>query len=362
MPTLSLYVPRPNLAADAWHRVTAPGGYEWWYFDAEDETGDLQIVAIFLEGFIFHPGYLRAFNKYVNAPTKRQPPLPGQFPCAYFVVYEKGRVLSQFMSQYRPAEFRASEEKAEVRIGPNHLNGDGRGGYRLRLRGVPWQLTWRGPRRQEAHQLSADLTFRPRFQHPPDERIFLSRQLSGADHHWVIANPLCNVEGTIQIFNGGGANRSRTIAMRGRGYHDHNYGTGPIGPGLRQWIWGRILTDQAALTFHYARPDTPWLTNELHLVEATQSGNSELPVKRVSSSWDRKSALMLKYPSHLVLDDLLHLNNPRMLDSSPFYMRLTYDALVRGKKARAFCEVAYPHRLRWPILGRMIEMSIHQVK
>ena len=48
-----------------------------------------------------------------------------------------------------------------------------------------------------------------------------------------------------------------------------------------------------------------------------------------------------------------------MIDSSPFYLRIMYDASLRGTQCgRAFCEVAYPHRLRWPVLGRMIEMSI----
>ena len=28
-----------------------------------------------------------------------------------------------------------------------------------------------------------------------------------------------------------------------------------------------------------------------------------------------------------------------------------------GERTTAFCELAYPHRVRWPILGRMIEMS-----
>ena len=58
------------------------------------------------------------------------------------------------------------------------------------------------------------------------------------------------------------------------------------------------------------------------------------------------------------MDDVLSLGNPRLIDSSPFYLRLIYDATTRGKAGTAFCEVAYPHRLRWPILGRMIEMSI----
>jgi hypothetical protein len=58
----------------------------------------------------------------------------------------------------------------------------------------------------------------------------------------------------------------------------------------------------------------------------------------------------------------LQLVNPKVVDASPFYLRLAYDASLRGISATAFCEIAYPHRLRWPILGRMIEMSINTNK
>ena len=43
-----------------------------------------------------------------------------------------------------------------------------------------------------------------------------------------------------------------------------------------------------------------------------------------------------------------------LVEDSPFYLRATY-ATEHGP---AFCEIAYPHRLRWPVLGRMIEMSV----
>jgi len=78
MPKISLY--RTDVAdPDASHDVRAPGGYEWWYFDAEDTANDRQIVAIFLNGFIFHPGYLRAYRRYMNRPTRFAPPLPQDY-------------------------------------------------------------------------------------------------------------------------------------------------------------------------------------------------------------------------------------------------------------------------------------------
>ena len=73
---------------------------------------------------------------------------------------------------------------------------------------------------------------------------------------------------------------------------------------------------------------------------------------------DTQKACHLAYPDRLKMSDVMELSQPQVIDSSPFYLRLTYDVMCRGKRGSAFCEVAYPHRLRWPVLGRMIEMSI----
>jgi carotenoid 1,2-hydratase len=350
MPTLPLY--QFNPIADAWHHVTAPGGYEWWYFDAEDRANDRQIVAIFLEGFVFHPGYLRKHFAYLRRPARRRPALPSEFPCAYFVLYEGGKIRAQFMTQYAPEQFVAARETTAVRIGPNTLS-HGLDGLSLQLAGTPWVLTARGPQLLSDQTLAADLSFTPAHLHPPMERIFLSREMTGAEHHWVIANPICSVSGEINL-NG------EKIVFNGRGYHDHNYGTGPLGPGLKRWIWGRLLCEESVFTFHYAIPRDPSLPAEIHLVEANVDGIRDTQVRCASAAWDRRTILNLAYPSSLAFDDVLQLTSPRVIDSSPFYLRLIYDAAGRGKKGIAFCEVAYPHRLRYPILGRMIEMSIEK--
>ena len=69
MKVLSLFTPPAD--PDAWHHVAAPGGYEWWHFDAEDVSGQIQITAIFFDGFVFHPGYLRRYASFLRRPTSR---------------------------------------------------------------------------------------------------------------------------------------------------------------------------------------------------------------------------------------------------------------------------------------------------
>ena len=165
----------------------------------------------------------------------------------------------------------------------------------------------------------------------------------------MLADPLCDVAGTVRLPDG------TDVAIAGRGYHDHNYGTGPIGPGLRRWTWGRVLADDHVMMFHLAEPEAGG--PELHLLEADAHGSREVPGVTASLDWSRRTATGLRYPA-AVRAGPLSLRDPRVVDASPFYLRLAYAADVRGVAGQAFCEVAYPHRLRWPILGRMIEMSI----
>lgn len=354
-PGIELLVPTPF--PDAWHQVQSPGGYEWWYFDAEDREVHRQIVVILLEGFVFHPGYLRKHAAYLRNPTRHAPAVPRDFPCAYFVIYEHGKIADQFMLQYSPQDFSAATDGLNVAIGPNHAFADGNK-ITLKLRGTPWKLTWQGPKRLDDKTLTGEFTFTPKFSHPPMERVFLSEAMTGAQHHWVLANPLCDVEGVFRVFDASAPGEGLGIRFRGLGYHDHNYGTGPLGPGLKRWIWGRAAFDDAVYTFHYARPKNGKLPDEVHLVEADATGVREIDIRGVKADWSRISPMMLQYPSEVALGGVMKLSNPQLIDSAPFYMRLIYEADVRGRRGTALCEVAYPHRLRWPVLGRMIEMSI----
>jgi carotenoid 1,2-hydratase len=203
-----------------------------------------------------------------------------------------------------------------------------------------------------------NLRFAPCFKHEPIQRRFFSRNWSQADHHWVIANPLCDVTGQIEIADAQ-ASEPMVLEISGRGYHDHNYGTGPIGPGLRRWMWGRVLMPGHAAMFHFAQPSDPGFADEVHLMEAEHLGQRVLSVDRFNADWNLKTSTLLKYPAW-VEAGALQLSNPTVVDASPFFLRLCYQASLRGVSATALCEIAYPHRIGWPVIGRMIEKSIQR--
>jgi carotenoid 1,2-hydratase len=348
-----------NAHPDGWHDIRSPGGYEWWYFDAEDAATDTQIVAIFMQGFVFHPEYLRRYARFVRRPTLTSPPVAADYPCVYLCVYHGGTVHHQLLTQYPRDAFRAEADRVSVTIGPNQLWQDEGGTYRMSITGTPWKLTAHGPQQLRDSTLSADLSFAPTQHVTSTARRFLSSEMTGADHEWIIAAPRCDVAGMIAV-SGPAAGDARAHAVSGRGYHDHNYGTAPIGKGLARWIWGRAMFgDDRLVTFHHAESKDRSLAAETHLVEAGAGGMQDVPVDLLRADWSLVSnpALRLRYPRSLDFGDALRLSEPRVIDPSPFYLRLQFAAESYGEKSTAFCEIAYPHRLRWPVLGRMIEMS-----
>jgi hypothetical protein len=407
--TLSLYDPSPP-DADGWHSVRSPGGYEWWHFDAEDDSGQLRFVAGLCEGYVFHPGYLRRYYQYLANPTQNPPPLPGEYPCAWFAIFEGGRVLGEYLTQVLPQEFAASAAGPEVRVGPNQLSRNPDGSLQLRLSNgqLSAQATFhpslleharrvikehaaiipsaRTPGEGQGDALDAGADDRTQNSpHPnplpeyrerearaktPDsvmtsnntasgvlERDFLSRKMTGADHRWVMANPLCRVQGQVRL-------GTRVIEFAGRGYHDHNFGSAPLGPGLRRWVRGRVLWEDAMVAFHYARPRRRRLGDELTLIQGDAKGVREVPVTLSKTDWSGRTALAVRYPTRLHLKMTgpaageIRLESPRVIQATAYQLRLTYEARFGQRTGQAFCEVGYPRRLTWPVVGRMIEKSI----
>ena len=129
-------------------------------------------------------------------PIRRAMPrrYPLEYPCAYFAVYENGRLVSQFMTQVPPGQFSARSDAPEVAAGLSSLHRDAGGALHLHMSGIPWELTMRGPSLAEGtelsgeHHLHPDAAGRPVLQRArvaDRSRCSAgsSRELSGAEHH-----------------------------------------------------------------------------------------------------------------------------------------------------------------------------------
>jgi hypothetical protein len=70
MPTIPLY--DSSAPPDGYHRVTAPGGYEWWSITTQGS----RVTIHFSEGNPFDSTYRLAYRRYVADPTRVTPPMP----------------------------------------------------------------------------------------------------------------------------------------------------------------------------------------------------------------------------------------------------------------------------------------------
>ena len=302
MPTLPLFT-LPNRCADASHRVRSPGGYEGWCFHAEDAATDTRIIAGLIEGSPFHTAYLNKYRAYRAAPTRRAPPVPSDFPCAYAAVYRGGKVVGRFLSQHAAGSLVASIDELNVRLGPNVMRRT-REGYQVEM----------------SEGVSAKLKFTPLRQDNEWEGPFPSREVTGADHRWVIAAPLCEVSGSV------GA-----VAFNGRGYHDHQYGTGPLATGLRRWMRGHVILQQRAIAFAVAEARDGAIEGKWVVADA---GGIE---ERTGGSWVVEGKT--PYPRTVRCGDELTLSNPQIMDSSEKVMRVVYSVQAGGERGTALCEV-----------------------
>ena len=355
MPTLPLYT--PNDVADASHRVVAPGGYESWRFDAESSSGDVRLVAEMGEGDPYSAEYFRRYLRYRRRPTRTPPPLPSEYPYAHFGVYQGQRLLGQFKAQFPPDQFSASAQRPDVRLGANEFTLEPDGGLSLRLRGVPVSRTWRGDRSDPGACASAQLTFRPVLPHAPRE---VSPPVPGAgadEHRWVVANPLCEVAGTVFLTAAPDANGrgGREIDFRGRGYHDHVYGTGPLGNTFRRWMRGRVLAAGQAVTFFIGRSLRRGGRSEIRLIDADGAAVRESAVRGPPVLWSGRSGTGLRFPEDFRVQSAglpeLKLTRPLVLEAAPVYTRLMYSAEIGPHAGQALCEVGVAPRTAWRLWG-----------
>jgi hypothetical protein len=271
VPIIPLFNSPPN--PDAWHRVRAPGGYEWWHFDAEDSQSDRQLIVNFYDGYIFDPVYQRRYAQYLRHPTQNAPPLPSEFPCVQFALYENGK--SRFDKKFTTGKFLGSDDSPALTIGDN----------RVEKIGSALRLTLRD------ESLSAQISFTPKFSHAP----------LNVENHWIVVDPLCDVDAKIQL-------SGEAVEFRGRGFRDHRFGAEP--PPL--FTQGRVLLEDAMCAFVISPSPI--------LIEADASGIRQTQI--------------------IQLDEVLSLSNPRSLDS----MQMIYDAVWRGRRGKAFCTIV-PRRL-----------------
>lgn len=323
VPTLPLITGGVQGNADAPRMIVAPGGYQWWYFEAYDPVADVRVLAILFDGNPFHPQYLRRYAWYRRAPTRFIPPVPVEFPGILVRVYEKGQIVHRVMRGDRVGGCRWTD--ASVRVGDDGFTRLSDGGMHLSIRG------------------SLDLTWRPKVTTDASRQVQeLAHGVSVAEPHgWIVSNPLCAVEGELTL-------RHRRERFSGLGYQDHNYGAEPVHLAARRWFWACAWLDGRAHVVAEVVP-TRGPSQGVRLIGSDAPG---------SATWSARTAWRLPYPTMVDFGEHLRLDEPRVVESTPVAVQLRYRAQVGALTTTALAHVVEPGRAGWPVIGRIVEHLI----
>jgi hypothetical protein len=203
---------RPDLIApweDGRRTDTAPGSYEWWYFDAHLDDGSALVIVFY---------------------TKN--PLAPDRPLEPFVTVHLDRPGAEtvtFEDHSPAAQFKAGRDHCDVHIADNTFRGDLHH-YEIHV----------------AHDdlvIDLDLTG-----HVPPWRPATGVLLFGEhdDHHfaWLPSVPQGAV--SVAVTSGGS-----TEHLSGVGYHDHNWGDTAMHKLINHWYWGRAQAGPYSIIASY---------------------------------------------------------------------------------------------------------------
>jgi len=189
MPTLPLYDPlAPPFAP---HRVTAPGGYEWWRFEASDPSAGIGANIDFYQGYPQDPTYRRRYRLYRLWPTRFAPPVPKDYTAAELVISENGRRIAKCLER---GPLAVSDDALDLSVGQWHAAHRGRD-FRVELP-------------------VGSLVFRHRGE------VECSPRHAGNGHWQTLPSPSFDVDGALEV---GG----RRIVLS-TGVLLHRFGTRPL--------------------------------------------------------------------------------------------------------------------------------------
>ncbi|GEM_PF-1708792 len=245
----------------------SPGSYEWWHFDGTDDKTDLSFSLQFYAGNLFSAYYQDSLKTYwqktksplVNSvsvktesleshPRVAPPPNPLDYCGVTFRIFRNGNLLGESLQEFSGKFLKASDRHGAVKLGPSRFNWDAEGNP------SSYVISVQSPLQGKKGYLRARLFFTPLMTEMP---ILPSPEMPST-HTWVLAAPLCHVEGTLQWCNRLG-DVEKEEGFIGKGYHDHHWGSVPLDRFIKSWYWGRSFIGDK--TFIYS-VQTPVSENE----------------------------------------------------------------------------------------------------
>jgi len=311
--------------------------FEWWYFDAELDDGSVIVI-------IFGP----------------KPFFDTHFPKFPLIVIDytdpSGKQIQEgYLEKNRRKNYSNSKEKCDVRISDNYFIGDLKN-YKIKAK---------------TKSIEADIALQSLSKpwRPGNGYLYFKKQEKSEEKYfaWLSAVPYGKVSGTLSI---NGVERQ----VKGKGYHDHNWGNADPSSLFHHWYWSRshfgeylLLACNLVTRKEYGFEEYPYLLlmdeNGVIAEDSTQVNVIKKdPVKHpetkklihdtlefVYNDDELKFSLTLKREKDIVLGNLLRLNSPhlffRQIGKNPWYHRFLgksiFEIEMEGKKDHFDSTVVY---------------------
>jgi hypothetical protein len=248
---------------------------EWWYFDADLDNGD-RIVLMY------------SVNDTRLYPRK---------PSVRFDLYEKNGQNHSFINEYEEKTATFSREKCDANFADKEWCKDCGDHYEVKAIHDGYEI---------------DLRFYgevPSWQAGTEGELMRNPK-TGEEKAWVVAQPAARVEGKL-IKDG------QEIAVKGSGYHDHNWMNMDNGAMLDHWHWGKVHTDDLAIDYGIMIPASPYIKpvitllvedkNHLYLEPGDEHNkNGEISFELLDEA--KEPTLGLTFANRLVI----HANTPEI--------------------------------------------------
>ncbi len=340
-----------SLKEDVWHNLRDAGSYEWWYFDAQDESETYSFVAIWYSGFPFSPYYLKRYNDWQKHGSEQ--PFPLEHAAFSFNFYENGKEVINFIKEGDAPLFAASTKAPFARFEKNEFFYD-HAHNRFTLR-----LDFDMPLRRKT--VKAELHFSVR---PIDSSVDLASLSSGAGaHSWVLASPSNSVAGDFEIFDG---SKTERVSFNGRGYHDHNFGRVPMSADIHSWYWGRAHSRDLDLVY-YTISYKDQAKEPFSFLLLTRQDRVLAAEHRLKTVERAQAGLLFtpRYATRLCLSNArVHFaaEQVKILDTGPFYLRFNseFDLSLDGARFQmsGISEFLHPERINSSLVLNLIKSKI----
>lgn len=325
-----------------------PGGYEWWYFDAIDESTGYALVVIFYRGNPFSNRYIRQLKD----DNWGEDAWPSKFPAISISLYRDNEPVFYSFTEYPPGESEFLTDKPAVTVGDNRLEADLSGSE------MKYKLTL-NEELPSGDKLMAELTFNSSLRLEDD--FGEQADSSNPGHTWNLVMPRAGVEGSFSVYRS--SQLTHSSRLNGLGYHDHNTGYEPMKDEFRDWYWGRYHFASATLLYYVmnrknSRQYRGWLIE-------SEKGNELQNFKNIELKDIGISIFGLQVARKLVLGSgsiRAVVQQTHSLDNGPFYRRFMSEAFLslgdEVQKSSGFSEYIHPSRIYWRFLWPLVDMRI----